>query len=64
MRANGKECGDPAGLTLGQWLSQHGYAAERIAVERNGRIVRRQDLAATELRPDDILEIVSFVGGG
>jgi len=64
MRVNGTEYGDAAGFTLDQWLSQHGYDAERIAVERNGHIVRRQNLAATKLQSDDVLEIVSFVGGG
>lgn len=36
----------------------------KVAVERNGAIVPRSTLAATELAEGDMLEIVHFVGGG
>ena len=35
-----------------------------VAVERNKRIVRRDDFDATEIADGDRLEIVSLVGGG
>jgi thiamine biosynthesis protein ThiS len=36
----------------------------RIAVELNRDVVRRSDWSTTELRDDDRIEIVHFVGGG
>jgi thiamine biosynthesis protein ThiS len=38
--------------------------ADRIAVERNGEIVRRSEWAATRVLGGDRFEIVHFVGGG
>lgn len=37
---------------------------DRVAVERNGDIVPRSKWETTELREEDKLEIVQFVGGG
>lgn len=37
---------------------------KRIAIERNGDIVPRSQLAATPLQAGDKLEIVGAVGGG
>jgi thiamine biosynthesis protein ThiS len=37
---------------------------DRVAVERNGEIVRRTDWAATAIQSGDRFEIVHFVGGG
>ena len=41
-----------------------GYRTERIAVEKNGVIVPKAQYGLTELKAGDVLEIVSFVGGG
>jgi thiamine biosynthesis protein ThiS len=38
--------------------------AERLAIELNGQVVRSADWTATELRDNDKVEIVHFVGGG
>lgn len=38
--------------------------ADRIAVERNGNIVRRADWGSARIADGDRLEIVHFVGGG
>jgi sulfur carrier protein len=37
---------------------------DRIAVELNRRIIRRQEWATTTLNDRDRIEIVQFVGGG
>lgn len=37
---------------------------ERVALEINGRIVRRAEWPSVELRNGDRVEIVHFVGGG
>jgi thiamine biosynthesis protein ThiS len=37
---------------------------DRVAVEVNGRIVKRADWAGTALNDGDRIEVVQFVGGG
>ena len=41
-----------------------GYQEKRLAVELNGDIVPKSEHPATELKDDDVLEIVIAVGGG
>ena len=55
---------DPAAETLEALIGVLGMKADRIAVERNGEIVRRAEWAQTPVRSGDRLEIVHFVGGG
>ena len=52
------------GLSLSDLISQLNMKAERVAVERNGVIVPRNDWPQTALQNGDRLEIVHFVGGG
>jgi thiamine biosynthesis protein ThiS len=51
-------------LTLAALISQMGLKSDRVAVELNLGIVRRDDWARTTLSEGDRLEIVHFVGGG
>lgn len=37
---------------------------ERLAIELNGKVVRRADWTSTALTANDKIEIVHFVGGG
>ena len=52
------------GLLLSDLIAQLNMKAERVAVERNGVIVPRNDWPQTALQNGDRLEIVHFVGGG
>ena len=52
------------GLSLSDLIAQLNMKAERVAVERNGVIVSRNDWPQTALQNGDRLEIVHFVGGG
>ncbi len=54
----------PAAATVQELLDRQGWRADRVAVEKNGEIVRRGDFSATALHDGDRLEIVRFVGGG
>lgn len=63
VRINGEEK-DVQGMLLEQYLADEGYAGERIAVECNGEIVPKADYGTRVLQDRDVLEIVSFVGGG
>ena len=51
-------------LSLSDLIAQLNMKAERVAVERNGVIVPRNDWPQTALQNGDRLEIVHFVGGG
>lgn len=64
MRVNGKDIELKCGMTLAEFLAEHNYRAELVAVERNGQIVPRAEFGAAVLTDGDELEIVSFVGGG
>lgn len=55
---------DVAGKTLAAYLAGTSYDPKRIAVERNGEIVLKAQYEETMLQDDDVIEVVSFVGGG
>ncbi len=50
--------------TVAELATELGLDPEKIAVERNGLIAPRSQLAQTDLNDGDVLEIVHFVGGG
>ena len=52
------------GMTLLAYLKQAGYKPQNVAVERNLEIVPRAEFSTTVLQDGDVLEIVTFVGGG
>ena len=64
MKVNGKERAIQEPVTLEAFLEQEGYRKDRIAVELNGSIIPKANYADTILRSTDVLEVVSFVGGG
>jgi thiamine biosynthesis protein ThiS len=61
---NGERKDLPDGLTVAELLEHLGVRADRVAVERNGAVVKRARHADEALAPGDVLEIVTFVGGG
>ena len=63
IKINGKEF-DIADKTLADYLADTNYDPKRIAVERNGDIVPKSQYGETVLKDGDVIEIVSFVGGG
>lgn len=66
MRAtvNGETMELPEGLTVAALLEKLGVLAERVAVERNGLVVKKARHGEERVQPGDVLEIVTFVGGG
>lgn len=52
------------GVVLQDYLNEHKYDAQRIAVEINEEIVPKAKYAETILAHGDVVEIVNFVGGG
>lgn len=61
---NGNDQNFDSGLSLAVLLEKLGMKQDRVAVELNREIVRRESWAETKLSEGDKLEIVHFVGGG
>ena len=59
IQVNGTPVAIAAGKTLQEYLD-----TTRIAVERNGEIVPKRLYGETVLQDNDVIEVVSFVGGG
>lgn len=64
IMVNGKVKELSGAVTIQDFLSQKDIACDRIVVERNRDIVKRELWATTHLCDGDHLEIVQFVGGG
>lgn len=63
VKING-EFTDAEGISLEAYLDSAGFRRDRIAVECNGAIVPKAEYGTRILQDKDVLEIVSFVGGG
>ena len=66
MRAtvNGDSLELPDGLSVADLLRHLGARSQRVAVERNGTVVKRARHPEEKIADGDVLEIVTFVGGG
>ena len=47
-----------------EYLEQNGYVISQIAVELNEEILPKTEYVSTVLKDGDVMEIVSFMGGG
>ena len=61
---NGHSIELKSSITIADYLAQNNYKTDRIAVELNETIIPKDSYASTILKDGDVLEIVSFVGGG
>lgn len=64
ITVNGKELNPEQPVTVAEYLENNQYQVNRIAVELNYKILPKSAYASTTLKDGDIMEIVSFVGGG
>jgi len=64
IRLNGKPYEAPHQSTVLALLEAEDLAGGRVAVEVNGRLVRRADYSRVTLKESDRVEVVRFVGGG
>ena len=64
VEINGESRELPEGLSLNDLIRELSLAPERIAVELNHEVVRRQEWPLTMIANDDRIELVHFVGGG
>lgn len=51
-------------LSLKDYLESKGYTLQRVAVECNGDIVPKCEYSNKTIHDGDVLEVISFVGGG
>lgn len=63
VKINGEEI-NIAGKSVSEYLATTNYDPKQIAVERNGDIVPKAQYDETMLCDGDVVEVVSFVGGG
>lgn len=61
---NGENLNLTEGLSVLDLVQQLGFAADRLAVELNLQIIKREQWATSTLKQGDRIEIVRFVGGG
>ena len=64
MQVNGVSIPLEKPQTLLEFRNEKGYNLHRSAVERNEKIEAKEDYATIILQDSDVIEIVSFMGGG
>ena len=64
LTVNGQTQDLPEGLTMADLLERLALHPQRVAVERNRQLLPRAQYADTVLADQDVLEIVTLVGGG
>ena len=61
---NGEPYQAPANATISLLIAELGLSDDRVAVELDRCIVKRDLWAQTQLRENALIEVVHFVGGG
>ena len=61
---NGERREVPAEVDLDKLLELFSLPKQRVAIELNNAVVRRDDWPATVIHTGDKIEVVHFVGGG
>jgi thiamine biosynthesis protein ThiS len=61
---NGERREIPEGLSVAALIEHLDMPLDRVALERNREILSRPQWKNTPVQPNDVFEIVHFVGGG
>ena len=61
---NGTKKELPGVFSVKEYLEQNGYVISQIAVELNEEILPKTEYVSTVLKDGDVMDIVSFMGGG
>lgn len=64
MIVNGKKLDAKESVVLSEFLKRENYSQDRVAVEVNETIIPKSQYGTYMIKQDDVIEIVSFVGGG
>lgn len=63
MKINGKET-EISYENMEELLISNGYNIKHVAVECNGEILAKSTYASYVPKSEDVIEVVTFVGGG
>jgi sulfur carrier protein len=61
---NGEKKEIESGVTLDRLLDLFSLPRQRVAIELNKQVIRRQDWENTSVSDSDTIEVIHFVGGG
>lgn len=64
MRVNGKDIELKENKILADFLKDNNYNLSRIVIELNGEIVSKDKYNTVNLKDSDVMEVLTFVGGG
>jgi thiamine biosynthesis protein ThiS len=64
IHINGEVRDVPEGLDVRSLLEHLSLPQQRVAIELDRRVIRREDWTSTIVNEDAHIEIVHFVGGG
>ena len=64
MRVNGKDITLKETKTIYKFLNENNYNIGRIVIELNGKIVSKDKYNTINLKDTDVMEVLTFVGGG
>ena len=64
MTINGVSKTGYANVTVAEMLQREGYQLSHVAIELNEQILPKGQYEETVLGEDDVIEVVSFMGGG
>lgn len=64
LKINGEQHDAYIGMTVSDMLEAETYVANRVAVEYNEQILPKHAYETQVLQDGDVVEVVSFMGGG
>lgn len=64
MKVNGKEITLNDSKTISKLLKELKVNEKRVVVELNKEIIVQEDFSKVNLKENDTVEVISFVGGG
>ncbi len=64
IKVNGKKEETEKATTLSDFIKNKRLKPDEIVIEHNAKVVRRDEFEKIVLKHNDILEILTFVGGG
>ncbi|HFL2406553.1 TPA: sulfur carrier protein ThiS [Clostridioides difficile] len=64
MKVNGKEIEFKKDLTVIDLLNKYNLKSDRVVVEVNLEIIEESNYNTYVLKDEDIVELISFIGGG
>jgi sulfur carrier protein len=64
LTLNGKQESIGKSLSLDALVAAKGLCPDKIVVEHNFSIITKEDWSKIMLKDQDMIEIISFVGGG